>query len=200
MIATALQTLSNVGADENLQVEVENFILTFFNYSNYAKRLPVFVDEVKRKLSLWRKDYNPEELGLTKIEDLFQSYVENALRTARNEIDVEFTLLRTQTTAKHSEVRKEVVGVPSFEHSEDFRSVSYSGKTYTLTPKQAQSIKILFEAQERKMPDVAQDYILNEVSPSSSQKRLRDIFKRNLKVWKALIEPGDKKGTFRLKK
>ena len=107
MIATAREALLNVGADENLQVDIENFILAFFDYSHYTQRLPVFVGEVERKLSSWRKDYNPEELGLTKIEDLFQSYVKYALQKAREVIDVEFTLLRTQTTPKHLEVREE---------------------------------------------------------------------------------------------
>lgn len=148
MIAKALEALSNVDSDENLQVDMENFILTFFDYSAYGQRLPVFVDEVERKLSSWRKDYNREELGLTKIEDLFQSYVKDALRTARNEIDVEFTLLRTQTTAKHSEVteeadkstsnrlseryvskKKEVTEKENiFRHDGDFWTISYEGE------------------------------------------------------------------------
>ncbi len=132
MIATALEVLPKVDADENLQKAVKKFILKFFNYSDYTQRLPVFVGEVERKLSSWRKDYNPEELGLTKIEDLFQSYVKYALQKAREVIDVEFTLLRTQTTPKHLEVREETDRPISkgniFRKEGDFWEVSFDGK------------------------------------------------------------------------
>ena len=147
MIAKALEDLSNVGADENLQVNVKNFILTFFDYSAYAQRLPVFVDEVERKFSSWKEDYNPEELGLTEIEDLFQSYVKDALRTAREMIDAEFTLLRRQTMLKRLEVREEADRPISnglseqtegpkekrnyFRKDEDSWTISYEGKVIT---------------------------------------------------------------------
>lgn len=85
-----------------------------------------------------------------------------------------------------------------FEHSPDFRTVLMDGKKFTLTGKQAQAVELLYS--DEKFPDLGQSYILGEISPDTSTKRLRDIFNRNLKAWKALIEPGERKGTFRLKR
>lgn len=86
-----------------------------------------------------------------------------------------------------------------FTYSPGFRCVNKDGIPFTLTPKQAQAIEILWNARENGAPDVGQDYIIGEVSPDTSTKRLRDIFKSSPKEWDALIEPGARKGTFRLK-
>ena len=88
----------------------------------------------------------------------------------------------------------------TFKHSQDFRSINKNGKKFTLTPKQTQVIQILFKAQERKTPEMSQPYIIEEVSPDTSTRRVRDLFKNNIAAWKALIEQGSKKGTIRLKR
>lgn len=88
----------------------------------------------------------------------------------------------------------------SFKHSPDFRSINKNDKEFTLTFKQAEVVRILWEAQKTTTPDLGQAYIIEKVSPDTSTKRLRDIFKGNLEAWKALIEPGNRRGTFRLRR
>lgn len=85
-----------------------------------------------------------------------------------------------------------------FEHSPDFRSINKNGVKFTLTPKQTQVIEMLFNEFEKGTFDLGQGYIIEKVSPYTSTTRLRDIFKGNIEAWKALIKPGNKKGTFRL--
>lgn len=82
-----------------------------------------------------------------------------------------------------------------FEHSADFCSVSLRGKRYTLTKTQAAIARLLFDHYERGVPELGQDYMLEEVD--SRARRLRDVF-RNSSTWGDLIVPGEKKGTFRL--
>jgi hypothetical protein len=146
-----------------------------------AKHLEIQFEQMKRR---------PEKGGLTWLQN--------------KKGDVLTQLAEVEKSADAQEERKEVTleanEPTSFTHSPDFCSITKDGETFTLTPKQGQIIKILFEARERKNPTLRQDYILNEVSPDTSTKRLRDIFKRNFEAFKTLIEPGEKKGTFRLKK
>jgi hypothetical protein len=89
-------------------------------------------------------------------------------------------------------------GLP-FVHSPDFRSIRKDGKEFTLTSKQAQVIQMLSEAKEAGTPDLGQGYVIEKVSGETSIRRIRDFFKADLDAWKALLEPGNKKGTFRLK-
>ena len=112
------------------------------------------------------------------------------------------------TPAQHQEIQLEQrkaggVGLreemKGFRHSDDFRSINKDGREFTLTPNQAHVVQMLFEAWENKTPDLGQAHIIEEVSPDTSTKRLRDLFKTNLAAWKELIETV-KKGTFRLKK
>jgi hypothetical protein len=85
--------------------------------------------------------------------------------------------------------------VPPFEHSEDFRTVEFGGKSYNLTPRQAQVVQFLFEEREKRMPEVAKDRILETLGSPNS--RLRDTFK-NSGLWGTLILPGMRRGTYRL--
>ena len=89
------------------------------------------------------------------------------------------------------------VGLPdAFSHSDDYRSVTVRGQNFSLTPRQAQVIQILYENFEQGHPDVGKDYILESLNTANS--RLRDTFKTNLEAWKALIKPGKRRGTHRL--
>lgn len=108
MMTTTLEVLSNVAADENLQVEVKNFILTFFDESAYSERLTRFVRAVDRKFrSYGILPFGPEELRLNQIESLFQVGIKNALRDARAEINADFALFRGSIRAKHPELTEE---------------------------------------------------------------------------------------------
>ncbi len=82
-----------------------------------------------------------------------------------------------------------------FRHSSDFRSVSLRGEQFSLTPRQAQAIQILWEAHNNGSSEVGQHYILEKLDSPSS--RLRDTF-RNSPAWRKLVVPGNTKGTFRL--
>lgn len=86
-----------------------------------------------------------------------------------------------------------------FEHSDDFRTIVKDGKLFRLTPQQAHVIQILWDNWERGIHGVGAAFIIEQVSPDTSTKRLRDIFKgRNLEAYKALIEYVPK-GIYRLK-
>jgi hypothetical protein len=86
-----------------------------------------------------------------------------------------------------------------FKYADDFRSVSKDGNRFSFTPKQAEVIKMLYIAKKSDTPDVTIASIRKRVSPEASTIRLKDIFRRNEKALKALIEKGDRKGTVRLR-
>ncbi len=93
---------------------------------------------------------------------------------------------------------KQAGALSGFDHSDDFRSVVKNGKTFTLTPMQAQVIQLLSEARGEGIGFVSQHHILENLD--SKTKSLRDLFRKNLSAWEALIEPNpDRKGLFRLK-
>ena len=80
-------------------------------------------------------------------------------------------------------------------YSPDFRSVKKGEETFTLTTKQAQIIEFLHGQTGHYM---SQEHILDTIGSASTS--LRDLFRRNLKAWAALIEPNpERKGLFRLK-
>jgi hypothetical protein len=89
----------------------------------------------------------------------------------------------------------------TFTHSSDYRSIYKDGRTFFLTEKQAQVIKLLWEAQENKTPELAQDSIMVLVSPNTTT-RLIDLFKDDdagKAAWNALIERGHTRNAVRLK-
>jgi hypothetical protein len=88
----------------------------------------------------------------------------------------------------------------AFKHSPDFRSVNINGRGFSLTPKQAQVIEVLWNAYSNGTPEVGQAAILEEVSPYTSTKRLKALFKGNEDAWDGLVEKAQqRKGMFRLK-
>jgi len=84
----------------------------------------------------------------------------------------------------------------TFAHSPDYRTVTIHGKTYTLTPRQAQFIEILHRAYESGKPDLPVARILEKLETPDS--RWQDTFKRKPEAKKALIKSGVNKGTLRL--
>lgn len=87
-------------------------------------------------------------------------------------------------------------------HSPDFRTVTKRGIPYTLTSKQAEVYKMLWDAREGGTPDLGQGYIIERVSGETATRRIKDFFKKThegREAWDQLIGPGKRKGTFRLK-
>jgi len=80
-------------------------------------------------------------------------------------------------------------------HSPDFRSVHWHGNDYTFTPTQATCVKILWDAMEKRTPDVGDHHLLTEAS--SDTRRIVDLF-RNHPAWGKMIVVGATKGTRRL--
>jgi len=82
-----------------------------------------------------------------------------------------------------------------FRHSEDFRSVSLNGETFTLTSKEAQVIEILTTAHLNGTPDISTEAILDRIG---SGKRVRDVFpKARRAIFHKLVRT-EKRGTYRL--
>ena len=106
IMETAREALSSVDADENLQVEVKDFILSFFDDSTYVDRLELFVKGVEEKFKSWGKVFR-WEWSLFGLQHSFHDRVEATLCNAREEIDADFALLHTRTTAKQTEAREE---------------------------------------------------------------------------------------------
>ena len=82
-----------------------------------------------------------------------------------------------------------------FSHSDDYRSIRWMGKTYSLTRPQATMIKTLHLAYLRGHPDVEKLTLLGSVESETSE--VRD-FLRKSGLWMGLVIPGSRKGTYRL--
>ena len=81
------------------------------------------------------------------------------------------------------------------EHSPDFRSVRWFGKGYSFSAIQSDAVEVLWEAWENATPEVGQSYILQKIG--SDCDHLKDVFKRH-EAWGTMIQPGPKRGAFRL--
>lgn len=84
----------------------------------------------------------------------------------------------------------------SFTHSPDYSSVTFRGKTFSLTSRQAQFIEILHEAHRNETPDVSMHFILEKLGTQNS--RWQDTWKSNPRAKRALVKPGTRKGKLRL--
>jgi hypothetical protein len=93
-------------------------------------------------------------------------------------------------------LRSDATRDSAFTHSDDYRTVTLRGVTYTLTPRQAQIIEILHSAYESGQPDVSVHYILEKLETRNG--RWQDTFKSNKKARQALISTGSGKGMLRL--
>jgi hypothetical protein len=100
-------------------------------------------------------------------------------------------------------------GLPPARHSEDFRSVHWYGMDFTFTALQAASVRILWEAWDRGVPDLAQGTILARARGDDDMvqdERLSVLFSQRRKgirqkhpAWGTMIVPGSTRGSFRLK-
>lgn len=75
-------------------------------------------------------------------------------------------------------------------HSENFRSVTWYGRTYTFNEKQAIAIKLLWEAMERGEGGIHQNTIAESLGTYSKKFRLLDTFRQHGKkhpAWNEMI-------------
>jgi hypothetical protein len=122
------------------------------------------------------------------------------LRLAKAIVEAESSRAQNSANAATKVENKANTAAGPFTHSEDYRTVSVRGETYTLTLQQAQMIEILHEAYKNGTPEVSIAHILERLEKKSERNssRWQDTFKSNPKA-KALVESGIRKGTLRLK-
>lgn len=102
MIVTTLEILSNADTDNNLQVELKNFVLSFFEDSVYIQRLTLFVDAVNRKFTSFGLAFIPEEWRIDLLDSAFRAGIMNTLRDARAGINADFAAFRARRPANHN--------------------------------------------------------------------------------------------------
>ena len=82
-----------------------------------------------------------------------------------------------------------------FRPSTDYRSVTFDGQTFHLTPLQAAAVRLLHEAHLNGTPELSGAYILEKIE--SKSRALSDIFKR-CEAWNRLVIPGTTRGSYKL--
>lgn len=85
----------------------------------------------------------------------------------------------------------------SSDHSTDFRSLKWRGRTYPFTAKQAPIVKLLYENWSQGTPDVGDETLLAAVDSEAPPPRLNSLFRGN-PAWNTVIVAGATKGTHRL--
>jgi hypothetical protein len=91
------------------------------------------------------------------------------------------------------------VGDPNFRHSDDFRSVVWSGTPYTFTKTQAACVKVLWTTWKADTPEL--DGLTVVTQADVAQSRLIDVFRSKGKAhlaWGTMIVGGTSKGAYRL--
>lgn len=83
----------------------------------------------------------------------------------------------------------------AFAHSDDFRSITFRGKTYATTLKQAKIIEALSKARQSGTPELGKARLLEIAEAETSE--LKAIFKSS-PLWQSLVVSGTRKGTYRL--
>lgn len=73
-----------------------------------------------------------------------------------------------------------------FSHSEEYDSITFRGKRYTLQPRQAAVVKLLHEALKKGHPEVAGRTILR-LPGCEDVTSIRDIFKSRSQLWGSLV-------------
>jgi hypothetical protein len=92
-------------------------------------------------------------------------------------------------------IQRKTVCRQEFDHSDDYGMVTFRGRRYSLTPRQAAIVEILHRSFEAAFPDVSHRKLMNSLETEAS--RTRDSFKRS-ELWGTLIVQGKRKGTLRL--
>jgi hypothetical protein len=125
--------------------------------------------------------------------------VSSLLRHARlrHPLDEELKILQLEKLQAEASRSQATIEEPRlFSHSEDYRTVTLKGVQYTLTDRQAHIVQILHEAHKKGNPVIAIASILEQLGTRNG--RWQDTFKSNPEAKKALITPGERKGTLRL--
>jgi hypothetical protein len=84
-----------------------------------------------------------------------------------------------------------------FTHSEDFRSICWRGRQYSLTSNQALVVQELYEALENGQLEVSQAILADRLGNEGA--RIRELFKRS-GLWgpDGLVDSGRRRGMYRL--
>lgn len=136
---------------------------------------------------IWEDQEISPRKKIEEMEKVYIEYVAGEIKSAENNAIEEEIVADTETSSSDKS---------PFSHSPDYRSVSLRGKTFSLTPRQAQIIEMLYNAHKKGTPELGQHYILEELESQAS--RLRDAFRSRPEAWDALIMKGKTKGTYRL--
>ena len=84
-----------------------------------------------------------------------------------------------------------------FKHSPSYNCVNVENREFTLTPRQAEIIKVLHEAYNNGTPELHLEEI-KEILHIPGSVKLRDRFRNAPDAWKHLVTKGKRKGTLRL--
>jgi hypothetical protein len=98
--------------------------------------------------------------------------------------------VKSATTGSQSKTKTNDIFVPS----EDYRSILFKDKPYTLTRGQSVIVKLLHQAHLKGTPDLDKQTLLSAIEAETSQ--VKDSF-RNSPLWKELIV-SRRRGTYRL--
>lgn len=136
-----------------------------------------------------------EYFGVEPTPELFESLVQTCEDSGQS----------LETGASPEPETRAIVGpdkddpIPGFRYSLDFRSLHLpTGRLLTLTERQAQVIETLFLSLANDTPELSQAFIIEEVYPGVSEKRLKRLFDDN-ELYELLIESGSKRGLVKLR-
>lgn len=90
--------------------------------------------------------------------------------------------------------------LPDLSFSLDFRNITIDGEKFVTTPRQAQVLQLFTEAAARGENELSHSMVIRAVSPDTNTRSIREFFKKDIQVYKALFEHGSRKDTIRLKR
>ena len=112
---------------------------------------------------------------------------------------IEQEYLQAKAAVEEQDADQEGESDPNFRHSDDFRSVVWSGTSYTFSKAQAACVKVLWAARKAGTPEL--DGLTVVTQADVSQTRLIDVFRSKGKAhaaWGTMIIQGHSKGANRL--
>lgn len=134
----------------------------------------------------------------THLLEHFEKKMSDLKSSLSNRYEIEAIKLakRESRSAPMTQLPAATPAARPFAYSQDYRSISVRGRTYTLTSQQAQMIEILHKAHENGTPDISIAHILERLEKKTSC--WQDTFKSNPNARKALVKSGARRGTLRL--
>jgi hypothetical protein len=144
-----------------------------------------------------------EVLPLDQLNELSprleQEYASAAVAKKSKETIAELASSESQPQAAGAPKDEGDSGAPNVVHSADFRSVVWSGTSYTFTKSQAACVGVLWAAWKAGTPEL--DGLTVVTQADVSQTRLIDVFRskgRAHAAWGTMIMQGQSKGAYRL--